>query len=242
MTYATVKRIIIFGFFLVGWASLISGALAAGERAQITYSELVDTQYAPSEPVQNENFLPVGQSGSAQHTFTGALVLSATEMNVQPDFKSREVLGKDPKIFPGVKLLFFTHNDELVPVTQAVITPAPDLSKNSYWEIVVQPGKIWSEPGDKGWSRAAFPFGLMHSIENETHNGIATFLFNETAVSAVRFQIVTQTAPYYIATHFIAWGQIPAGYDRVPIENLDKLKSTYATEKANRFPTQISGI
>jgi hypothetical protein len=203
----------------------------------ITNQELADKGYAPSEPVQNSNFLPLGKSGAAHHTFSGALVLSATEMKIKPELKSRKVLGKDPQIFPGVALQFFSHNDDLVPVTQDVITPSPKLSNNSYWEIVVQPGKIWSEPGDKGLSRASFPFGLMHSIENETHNGIATFLFNDNSVSAVRFQIVTQTAPYYIATHFIAWGQIPASYDRTPIENLDNMKNAWAAEKANRFPT-----
>jgi len=236
MTYTAVKRIVFIVFCLVLCAGMVGIASAAAEREHITNKELADTGYVPSEPVQNANYLPVGEAGAAHHAFSGALVLSATEMKVKPDFKARKVLGKDPQIFPGAALQFYSYNDDLVPVTQEVITPSPELSNNSYWELVVQPGKVWSEPGDNGWSRASFPFGLMHSLENETHNGIATFLFNENLVSAARFQIVTQTAPYYIATHFIAWGQIPASYDRTPIENLDNLKSAWADEKANRFP------
>lgn len=236
MTYTAVKRIVFIVFCLVLCAGMVGIASAAAEREHITNKELADTGYVPSEPVQNANYLPVGEAGAAHHAFSGALVLSATEMKVKPDFKARKVLGKDPQIFPGAALQFYSYNDDLVPVTQEVITPSPELSNNSYWELVVQPGKVWSEPGDNGWSRASFPFGLMHSLENETHNGIATLLFNENSVSAARFQIVTQTAPYYIATHFIAWGQIPASYDRTPIENLDNLKSAWADEKANRFP------
>ena len=229
-------KVIVFTSLLIFWAATINSALAASQRSHITSQELLDTAFVSSSPVQNANFLPVGESKPALHAFSGALVLTATEMSVKPDFESRKVLGKDPKMFPGVAIGFFTHGEELVPVTQDVITPPAERSKNSYWELVIQPGKIWSEPGDNGWSRAAFPFGLMHSIENETHNGIATFLFNEDKVSAVRFQVVTQTAPYYLATHFAAWGQVPAEYDRTPIPNLDELNKAYAIEKAHRFP------
>ena len=31
--------------------------------------------------------------------------------------------------------------------------------------------RVWSEPADGGWSRAAFPFALVNSLEGETHNG-----------------------------------------------------------------------
>jgi len=216
--------------------SFLSTVVSAGERNQITYFELLNNDFIPAGPVQNDNFLPSEDAGPAQHVFRGSLKLSSIEMDVKPSFKYRELLGRDPKNFPGIVIQFFTYRDELVPSTQDVITPPPELRGESYWEMVVQPGKIWSEPGDQGWSRAAFPFGLMHSIENETHNGIATFLFNQTSVSTVRFQIVTQTAPYYVAEHFIGWGQTQATYDNTPLENEADLKRAYALEKAHRFP------
>lgn len=36
---------------------------------------------------------------------------------------------------------------------------------------------------DGDWSRAAFPFALVNSIEGETHNGVATFLYRSGRVS-----------------------------------------------------------
>ncbi len=54
-----------------------------------------------------------------------------------------------------------------MPVTRDIIFPNSDQANNSYWQIIAQPGKIWSEPGDSGWSRASFPFALINSFENE---------------------------------------------------------------------------
>lgn len=211
---------------------------AADDRKAITYDEMLDTKLIPTKPVSNSSFMAAKGSESAKHSFAGGLALTASEMSAEPEFKSRKVLGKDPKIFPGVTLQFFSYEGDLIPLSREIITPKTDQANNSFWEILVSPGKIWSEPGDKGWSRASFPFALMNSLENETHNGIATFLFNESEVSTVRFQIVQQTTPYYLAQHFVAWGQIPATYDSTPIADKVKLDlaHAYGMEKATRFP------
>ena len=75
------------------------------------------------------------------------------------------------------------------------------------WDVIVQPGRVWSEPGDGGWSRASFPFALVHSIEEpETHNGVATFLYKDGQVSDLTFQVVQQTSPYYVVDYFPAPG------------------------------------
>jgi hypothetical protein len=76
---------------------------------------------------------------------------------------------------------FFTHGEHLVPVVRDV---AP-LST-----FILSPGRVWSEPGDAGMSRAAFPFVLTNPYDNGTHNGLATFLYDETRVTALRLQIV----------------------------------------------------
>ena len=80
--------------------------------------------------------------------------------------------------------------------------------------VIVQPGRVWSEAGDGGWSRASFPFALAHMIDGETHLGLATFLYNGMEVSNVRFQIVQQTAPGFVVDYFTAWGQVSARYER----------------------------
>jgi hypothetical protein len=139
--------------------------------------------------------------------------LSEVEMTTEPKvFKVRQVRGKDPKIFPGVALSFFTEGSDLVPVTQDVIRSGSTTRGRSYWDIIVQPGRVWSEPGDDGWSRASFPVALMHSIEGETHNGVATFLYKGRELTSLQFQVVQQTSPYYIEDYFTAWRRAPVRF------------------------------
>ena len=135
--------------------------------------------------------------------FLGTLQLTETEMTTLPAVLSPpSVLGRNPKLFPGVTLSFFTDKGDLVPFTQDVIRYGSGARGRSYWDIIVQPGRVWSQPDDSGWSRAGFPFALVNSIEGETHNGLATFLYKDGRVSNLRFQIVQQTAPYYIKRGF----------------------------------------
>lgn len=215
----------------------LTGPSLAAQRQDISPDTLLSKGFTPSAPVQNSRFMPAKEAGPAHEPFQGTLTFNPKKMQVEPAFESTEVLGKNPSIFPGVSIEFFSHQGDLVPVSREVITPAPEQSGNSYWEILVQPGKIWAEPGDNGWSRASFPFALMHSLEQDSHNGLATFLFKDGEVSQVRFQVVTQTAPYYIANHFTAWGQLAASWDPAPPDDLQALQQAYARELQDRFPT-----
>src|SRR5690606_11135944 len=135
------------------------------------------------------------------------LRLFETRMPTEPELSVGEVFGRDPRTFPEVEIGFFTHRGDLVPTTRDVIRRGTSEEGTSYWDMIVQPGRVWSEPDDGGWSRAAFPFALVHSLEGMTHNGLATFLFNDQEVSRVSFQIVQQTSPYYVDSYFVAWGQ-----------------------------------
>lgn len=216
---------------------LLTGNTASAQMAdKITQQQLLD-KAAVTGLVDNRAFLPSPAAGQARHDFNGSLQLSEIEMGTDPAaFKAPKVLGKNPKIFPGVSLAFFTKDGDLVPVDRDVIRMGSTLDGSSYWDMIVQPGRVWSEPGDGQWSRASFPFSLVHSIEGETHHGVATFLYNGKEVSDLRFQIVQQTAPYYIEDYFTAWGRVPARYIPGGINDLALLRSNYAQERADRFP------
>jgi CubicO group peptidase (beta-lactamase class C family) len=208
----------------------------ADARDQIKASELRSTA-APNRLVDNEWFAAIEGAEPAKHDFTGTLVLQEIEMGTDPaQFSSRDVLGKDPKIFPAISIAFFTEGGDLVPASQDVIRYGSTKEGRSYWDVIVQPGRVWSEPDDDGWSRAAFPFALVHSIEGETHNGLATFLYNAEAVSNLHFQIVQQTSPYYIVDFFKAWGQVPTSYRPGGIDDLEMRKAAYAAERKDRQP------
>jgi hypothetical protein len=76
----------------------------------------------------------------------------------------------------------------------------------------------------------------MNRLENDTHNGVATFVYGDNEVSDVRFQIMQQTAPYYISTHFHAWGSIPAEYRPAEADAFEAERRAYATELEDHFP------
>ncbi|HLS19528.1 MAG TPA: hypothetical protein VK090_06940 [Paracoccaceae bacterium] len=213
--------------------ALTQPALADSALDALTLDDL--REGSASSLVANDAFLPAEDSEAAETGFNGVLKLSATEMQMEPALSDREVMGRDAQIFPGLALEFFTHEGDLVPLTQDVITPDEDSAENSFWQIIVQPGKTWSETGDDGWSRASFPFALMNRLEQETHNGVATFAYKDGEVTPVRFQVMQQTAPYYIDAHFKAWGALPAEYEAKDEADYEEERNAYETELADRF-------
>jgi hypothetical protein len=72
--------------------------------------------------------------------------------------------------------------------------------------VIPQFGRVWREPTDSGWSRAAFPLMLVNDTENHAHQGLATFLYRDGEVSGIQFQFVQQNAPYLLSPHCVFWG------------------------------------
>ena len=213
----------------LGWASMA----LAGDRTELTVSDLT-SEARPTKLVQNSAFLPSGEAGDAHAPFSATITLSEMVMTTEPaQLKSNNILGKDPAIFPAAALSFVTYNGDLVPTTQDILRYGSTPNGKSYWDIIVQAGKVWSEPGDEGWSRASFPFSLIHSIEGETHNGVATFLYKDGKVSELQFQILTETAPYYVETYFTAVGKIPLKLATDKVEDADEVKEVYAKSLAD---------
>lgn len=187
--------------------------------------------------VANPAFTPGPDAQLAHESFSGTLKVGEVAMKTVPQtFTRRSILGRDPRVFPAAELGFFTVGDALVPVSQDVIRSGSIGRGTSFWDLIVQPGRIWSESGDAGWSRAAFPFALVNSLEGETHNGIALFLYRQGLVSNLRFQVVQQTAPYYAADYFSAAGLAPATFEPERIENEAELARIYRASVADSVP------
>ena len=198
---------------------LLSGAKPAGLTANTRFAPAPDARWAPA--------------------LDGTLRLAGATMDVLSDAPggqiSNPVDGKDTTFFPDVDLSFFTVGQQLVPVTQNVIRNGVLPHTRSYWDVIVQPGRIWSQAGDDGWHRASFPFALVNSIEGETHTGIAMFLYRGSQVSAVRFQIVQMTAPYDVPEYFSAWG-VTAAHFKPGIAHVWKLRKRHRAAEAARLP------
>jgi hypothetical protein len=203
----------------------------------ITAAQLLNAAQ-PSGLTDNSRFAP-GPDAKWAPALNGTLSLGGATMDVLSDAPgggiTNPVDGKDTTFFPDVSLSFFTAGQQLVPVTQNVIRNGVLPNTRSYWDVIVQPGRVWTQPGDEGWHRASFPFALVNSIEGETHTGIAMFLYRGSDISAVRFQVVQMTAPYDVPEYFSAWGVTGADFT-AGVAHLWKLRNLHLRSEAARLP------
>lgn len=219
-------------------AALAWAVSAAAAPAHIAAAELV-AGVMPFGVIGNSAFVSGSAAVPAHEAFNGSLRLAEAAMITNPaDLHAHSVLGKDAQYFPAVELAFITVDGDLVPVTQDVIRSGSTNRGRSYWDVLVQPGRVWSEAGDGGWSRAAFPFALVHSLEGETHNGIMTFLYRKGTISAARFQVVQQTTPGHIETYFTAAGVTTASYTPGPPPDRAGVLRRYLASRRDAVPVR----
>ncbi|UCF61685.1 MAG: hypothetical protein JSV37_03090, partial [Anaerolineaceae bacterium] len=192
------------------------------QKDRVTVDELMAPEYIGDGPVNYAYFLPMGESGSALHELEGTLTV--------PEFKLFDTVPDDQVLraslgyFPGFSAEFFTHDEYLVPVQREVLLSP---GEKSFWKIILSPGKVWSEPEDDGMSRASFPFVLVAEDTNETHNGVATFLYDDMQVSSFRFQVTQETAAWRQVDY---WGQSPMDYHPGTLEDREPLITQFEEE------------
>ena len=198
--------------------ALLCLALATGAGANpcsMLSQQLLMTGGEDAAPTLNACFLPFLASGEARHRFSGMISIPGHAMTTIPAKLEPALLdGRRTQLFPAIDLAFVSHGEYLVPVDRGILASKDG---ESFWEIQVSPGRVWSQQGDDGMSRASFPFILTSIIENETYNGVATFLFDDDSVSQLRYQVVQQLAPFMLQTRFTAAGQVPItrGYAKI---------------------------
>ena len=215
----------------------------AGPAAALLPPELMHSGRVAESPVANSAFIPASGAASAA-PFAGVLNLAQTPMRTLPALDKPLINGRDARLFPGVRLGFFSMGDVLVPVDRGEMVQEPLPSQKSpgaarsYWRLIPQFGRIWREKGDGEWSRAAFPVMLVNDTENHAHQGLATFLYRRGEVTALRFQFVQQTTPYLIPQHFIAWGTAPASFEPAQGGDPAAQRAEAAAELADRMPSR----
>ncbi len=206
-------------------------------RAPLTFEQLFGGM-APGSLTRNARFAPPAQATLAP-PLRGTLRLAGARMQIRSDGPDRHriaspVLGKDTLRFPAARIPFVSVGRHLVPTTQDVIRVGSIPATRTYWDLLVQPGLRWTQPGDHGWHRASFPFELVNSIEGETHTGIALFLYRGDRVRPVRFQIVQQTSPYLVAQYFTAWGTTRASLGPA-VRHAARARTAFRHAQGNRL-------
>ena len=220
--------------FLLQACSGSEDTVGTAARSGLTYAELRQPAGALAGPLDNGLFLPSADAADALDMFAATIAIPETSMQTSPAVIEPQVIaGLKTQLFPGLSIGFVSHNGYLLPLERDIIV-APGSS--SFWQIQFAPGRVWSESGDQGMSRASFPFILTSIIENETYNGIATFLYGEESVSELRYQIVQQTTPYFIQSSLVAWGQFEIGYEQIDVAGTSSIKDQFEIELADRWP------
>ena len=207
---------------VIGVASPPSGV---APRDRLTAAELLGSGTAGHGPIHNDYFMPLGSTAPARHSLRGTLAIAASSMSSA----YQECRGLAVRT-PSGTIDFFTHGEYLVPVIRGIV--------GSPGGMIVSPGRVWSEPGDLGMSRASFPFVLVNEFNNGTRNGLATFLFDDTRVSALRFQIVQETMAW---EKYDYWGQAPMVYTPRTIADETAARARFDEELRRQAPIRPWG-
>jgi CubicO group peptidase (beta-lactamase class C family) len=190
------------------------------ERDRLTHDEILADEFTLEGPVHNGYFMPVGSFAAAKHDLSATLIIPETE-------------GWSREALPGVRVQIFRSGNRLIPVTRDIIRSNNVKNRSN---IIFSPGLVWSEPGDKGLSRASFPFTLTSRTWNRSHSGLATFLFDDSMVSPMVFQIVQENSPGF---KFDAWERLPITLLRHEIEIRDRVENEYDREMEERLPVRL---
>ena len=240
-----IRTAVVLAFFLS------SGAAWTGPAEEHLPADLMASGRAIEQPVPNAAFVPGADAVRAEPLHL-RIDIAQVEMVLnrqlaQPvcDGKPVEMGGScrdgtDKRLFPAISLELFSFDDDMrlgaAEVGTMIAETEAGTGAASYWHVIPQYGRVWQEPRDDGWSRAAFPLMLVHDFENVAHQGLVTFLYRGESVTDLRFQFVQQSTPWNTPEHFIAWGttQLQASAVNNP-DSLKKMRDAAVSELKERL-------
>ena len=224
---------------LVAAVSLAGPAMAGGApavRQTLTRAFLLgDADLQKAVPMRE--FAATDTETAPVNAFSGSLRMIAPERaghfeSVHDRWNREMEIGEPIRHLPEFDFRFAQRGSDILPLTRGVVRRA-----HPYWEIILQPGKAWNEPGDGDWTRASVPFALQERSANCTHNGVLTWLFRDPGeVSRVAYQIGSETCGYF---KFDMWGVVEAEYRP---QDLEKQSATHFkrldAHRKNRLPVR----
>lgn len=187
-------------------------------------------------PVDNAAFALPENAAPARHEMRGTLQLfggGGASWAVHHDTYLR---ADEPPIvsalrrIPRLDVVLVQSGSHLVPANRAL-----RYTGDAYWNVIVGPGRIWSENGDGGRSRASLPITLVERNQNCAYHGVVSFLFDGGATSPAAFQATQETCKYF---KFDLWDAGPTRFTSGEPPNADAVLEAYAAEAASRLPVR----
>ena len=190
---------------------------------------------ALDSPLPTSAFQPIPDAVPA-HRFEGKLELisspGAGRISVLTDwFDNTKDASLELADLPPFSFEYIQDGNDLVPLKRG-----PQISTHPHWELILEPGKVWDQPGDEGWSRVSLPFALQERNANCTHNGLLGFLFrSDGSISRVAYQVGSETCQYL---QLDLWGVLDARYSPGAVEGADSVLKQHSEEVAARLPVK----
>ena len=198
------------------------------ERTLLTADALTNG-FAFDGPVDESALTPPDNAPPAAHIFEGRLELFGEKENDHIKVLRGE-LPPEYTYLPEFDFEFVQDNGRLIPVRRGNL-----IADHPTWNIILEPGRVWQESSDSGFSRASLPFALTDKGGNATFNGTLTFLFNDQRASKVWYQITQETTSYERAN---LWGLLDAAYHPGAVSESEKIRADFAAELAARMPVK----
>lgn len=180
-------------------------------------------------PLDESALTPPAGAAPPAHAFEGRLELLGEQAGGHIQILRGE-LGSEYTSLPEFDFTFVQDNGSLIPVERGLI-----ITGHPQWNLMLEPGRVWQEAGDGGFSRASLPFALIVKGGNAAFNGTLTFLFDETHISKVWYQITQETTSY---TRANLWGLLDATYHPEKVPGAEKIRADFAAELAARMPVK----
>ncbi len=186
-------------------------------------------------PVDLSAYAPGADAKPPTHRFEGRLKLRGTPSTrtlvADKDYLDEADIAVSKTWPDDFDYAFVQRGDVLIPQRRG-----PIRSSHAWWEVILEPGKAWDEPGDHGYTRAAIPFALTQKNANCTHNGVLMILFDgKKIIDRAAMQISSETCLYLQRD---MWGWLKARYTPQAVANADDLLAAYQHEVAARLPTK----
>ncbi len=215
-------------------AALLECGCAAA-RSALDFDTLMSGTYPT--PVDFSAFLPDAGASAPSDRFEGVLTLRFAgplahhELHVDENEVSAQQLASALTWPQDFAYEFIQQGDALVPVRRGAIP-----STHAWWELILEPGKVWNEKGDHGYTRASIPFALEEKNANCTHNGVLTLLFRaDGKVSRTAMQIASETCRYL---QLDLWGLLETQYRPGRVPGREAVFAAYEREVRSRLPTR----
>lgn len=204
---------------------------AADARDQLTYAKLMGDRYGGE--IDLSAYAPPADAIPPSQVFEGSLKVSGKPrtrtVHADPKFLSPAEISA-ARTFPAdFDYEFVQDGNVLLPVRRGYI-----VSAHPYWDVILEPGRVWNEPGDHGYTRAALPFALVQKQENCTSYGVMMFLFkSDGSTSHAAIQIGSETCNYL---KIDMWGMLAATYVPHPVADKRAAVAAYRENVAHRLP------